>query len=134
MREADARILVVEDNEDNMTLIAYLLRAHGFFPELAYSGADGIALALEQKPQLILLDILMPDMDGYQVATAVRGHAELADARIVAVTASAMVGDRERIVAAGFDGYIQKPIDPERFIGEVQRFLPADLAQETARP
>jgi CheY-like chemotaxis protein len=134
MREADARILVVEDNEDNMTLIAYLLRAHGFFPELAYSGADGIALALEQRPQLILLDILMPDMDGYEVARAIRDQAELADARIVAVTASAMVGDRERIAAAGFDGYIQKPIDPERFIGEVQRFLPADLTQETARP
>mgnify|MGYP000891251311 FL=1 len=134
MRESEARILVVEDNEDNMTLIAYLLRAHGFFPELAYSGADGIAIALEQRPQLILLDILMPEMDGYEVATAVRGHAELAGVRIVAVTASAMVGDRERIVAAGFDGYIQKPIDPERFIGEVQRFLPAELVHGTTGP
>ena len=76
----------------------------------------------------------MPGMDGYEVATAVRAHAELAETRIVAVTASAMVGDRERIVAAGFDGYIQKPIDPERFIGEVQRFLPAELAQGAAGP
>lgn len=134
MRESEARILVVEDNEDNMTLIAYLLRAHGFFPELAYCGADGIAIALEQRPQLILLDILMPEMDGYEVATAVRGHPELAGARIVAVTASAMVGDRERIVAAGFDGYIQKPIDPERFIGEIQRFLPAELMHGTTGP
>lgn len=134
MPDSQARILVVEDNEDNMTLIAYLLRAHGFFPELAYSGAEGIAIALEQRPQLILLDILMPEMDGYEVATAVRGYPELADTRIVAVTASAMVGDRERIVAAGFDGYIQKPIDPERFIGEVQRFLPAELAHETTGP
>jgi CheY-like chemotaxis protein len=134
MLEAQARILVVEDNEDNMTLIAYLLRAHGFFPELAYSGETGLEVALRQRPQLILLDILMPDMDGYQVATAVRGHAELADTRIVAVTASAMVGDRERIVAAGFDGYIQKPIDPERFIGEVQRFLPSQLVQGSTGP
>jgi two-component system cell cycle response regulator len=134
MPESSARILVVEDNEENMTLIAYLLRAHGFFPELAYSGTAGLELALEQRPQLILLDILMPGMDGYEVATAVRAYSELAETRIVAVTASAMVGDRERIVAAGFDGYIQKPIDPERFIGEVRRFLSAGLAQEATRP
>jgi len=132
MQESQARILVVEDNEDNMTLIAYLLRAHGFAPELAYSGADGLAIALEQRPQLILLDILMPEMDGYEVCAAVRKVPELGETRIVAVTASAMVGDRERIVAAGFDGYIQKPIDPERFIGEVQRFLPAELVGEAA--
>jgi CheY-like chemotaxis protein len=132
MLDAQARILVVEDNADNMMLIAYLLRAHGFFPELAYSGEAGLELAALHRPQLILLDILMPGMDGYEVATAVRGRAELAETRIVAVTASAMVGDRERIVAAGFDGYIQKPIDPERFIGEVRRFLPSELAHEAA--
>ena len=129
-----ARILVIEDNEDNMQLIAYLLRAHGFSPELAYSGAVGVALAVAKRPQLILLDLRMPGMDGYEVAAAVRGHPELASTRVVAVTASAMVGDRERIVAAGFDGYIQKPIDPERFIGEVQRFLPSELAHEATLP
>ena len=129
-----ARILVIEDNEDNMQLIAYLLRAHGFSPELAYSGAEGLALAVARRPQLILLDIRMPGMDGYEVAAAVRGHPELAATRVVAVTASAMVGDRERIVAAGFDGYIQKPIDPERFIAEVKRFLPSEAAHETTRP
>ena len=134
MPESRARILVVEDHEDNMTLVAYLLRAHGFFPELAYTGEAGIALALEHLPELILLDILMPGMDGYEVATAVRAYTELAETRIVAVTASAMVGDRERIVAAGFDGYIQKPIDPERFIAEVKRFLPSKAAHETTRP
>jgi len=134
MPESRARILVVEDHEDNMTLVAYLLRAHGFFPELAYTGEAGIALALEHLPELILLDILMPGMDGYEVAAAVRGFPQLAQTRIVAVTASAMVGDRERIVAAGFDGYIQKPIDPERFIGEVQRFLPAALTHGATSP
>ena len=126
-----ARILVIEDNENNMQLIAYLLRAHGFSPVLAYSGEAGLVAAVAQRPQLILLDIRMPGMDGYEVATAVRAHPELAATRVVAVTASAMVGDRERIVAAGFDGYIQKPIDPERFIGEVRRFLPSE---EVARP
>jgi two-component system cell cycle response regulator len=129
-----ARILVIEDNEDNMQLIAYLLRAHGFSPDMAYSGAGGVTLAIANRPQLILLDIRMPGMDGYEVAAAVRGRPELAATRVVAVTASAMVGDRERIVAAGFDGYIQKPIDPERFIGEVRRFLPAELAHEVTRP
>ncbi len=117
MPAMSARILVIEDNEDNMLLIAYLLRAHGFSPELASSGAEGIRIAIEQRPQLILLDVRMPGMDGYDVAAAVRARPELAATRIVAVTASAMVGDRERIAAAGFDGYIQKPIDPERFIG-----------------
>jgi CheY-like chemotaxis protein len=134
MPESRARILVVEDNEDNMTLIAYLLRAHGYFPELAYSGEAGLERAVELRPQLILLDILMSGMDGYEVAIAVRAHSELAETRIVAVTASAMVGGRERIVAAGFDGYIQKPIDPERFIGEVRRFLPAQLLREATGP
>ena len=129
-----ARILVIEDNEDNMQLILYLLRAHGFSPDLAYSGAAGVAMAIAKRPQLILLDIRMPGMDGYEVAAAVRGHPELAATRVVAVTASAMVGDRERIVAAGFDGYIQKPIDPERFIAEVQRFLPSELAHEATLP
>ena len=129
-----ARILVIEDNEDNMQLIAYLLRAHGFSPELAYSGAVGVALAVAKRPQLILLDIRMPGMDGYEVAAAVRDHPALEATRVVAVTASAMVGDRERIVAAGFDGYIQKPIDPERFIAEVQRFLPSELAHEATHP
>ena len=132
MSVMSARILVIEDNEDNMLLIAYLLRAYGFSPELASSGAEGIRIALEQQPQLILLDVRMPDIDGYGVAAAVRARPELAATRIVAVTASAMVGDRERIVAAGFDGYIQKPIDPERFISEVQRFLPAELVHGAA--
>ena len=131
MPAKSARILVIEDNEDNILLIAYLLRAHGFSPELASSGVEGVRIAIEYRPQLILLDVRMPGMDGYDVAAAVRARPELSATRIVAVTASAMVGDRERIAAAGFDGYIQKPIDPELFMDEVQRFLPAELAQET---
>ena len=129
-----ARILVIEDNEDNMTLILYLLRAAGFAPELAYSGAAGLELAVVHVPQLILLDIRMPGMDGYEVAAAVRTYPELEATRVVAVTASAMVGDRERIAAAGFDGYIQKPIDPERFIGEIEQFLPLEPAAEVGAP
>jgi CheY-like chemotaxis protein len=118
-----ASILVVEDNDDNIQLVDYVLRAHGYEPRLATNGADGVRLALEEHPELILLDLRMPGMDGYEVATLVR-QAGLKATKVVALTASAMVGDRERIAEAGFDGYIQKPIDPETFIAEIEQFLP----------
>jgi CheY-like chemotaxis protein len=118
-----ASILVVEDNDDNIQLVDYVLRAHGYEPRLATNGADGVRRALEEHPELILLDLRMPGMDGYEVATLVR-QAGLKATKVVALTASAMVGDRERIAEAGFDGYIQKPIDPETFIGEIEQFLP----------
>jgi CheY-like chemotaxis protein len=118
-------ILVIEDNEDNIRLVDYVLRAHGYEPRLATSGADGVRLALERTPDLILLDIRMPRVDGYEVVAQLR-QAGMEGARIVAVTASAMVGDREKIAAAGFDGYIQKPIDPETFVAEVEKFLPRE--------
>jgi len=118
-----ATILVIEDNQDNIRLVDYVLRAHGYEPLLATDGADGVRIALECMPDLILLDIRMPKMDGYEVAARLR-QAGLNGTKIVAVTASAMVGDRERISAAGFDGYIQKPIEPEAFMADVERFLP----------
>jgi CheY-like chemotaxis protein len=118
-------ILVIEDNEDNIRLVDYVLRAHGYEPRLATSGADGMQLALERRPDLILLDIRMPRVDGYEVVAQLR-QAGMEGTRIVAVTASAMVGDREKIAAAGFDGYIQKPIDPETFVAEVEKFLPRE--------
>jgi CheY-like chemotaxis protein len=119
-----ACILVIEDNEDNIKLIDYLLRTYGYTPLLARDGSDGVRLAIESRPDVVLLDIRMPGMDGYEVAAALQAEPELGDTRIVAVTASAMVGDREQIAAAGFDGYIAKPIDPERFIEQVERWLP----------
>jgi CheY-like chemotaxis protein len=119
-----ASILVIEDNPDNIRLLDYVLRAHGYEPLLATDGAEGLRIASEAKPNLILLDIRMPNMDGYEVAARLK-QMGLTDMKVVAVTASAMVGDRERIAAAGFDGYIQKPIDPETFIAQVERFLPA---------
>jgi PAS domain S-box-containing protein len=126
------RILVVEDNEDNIRLIDYLLKAHGYSPLLARDGSEGVRLAIENRPQMVLLDIRMPGMNGYEVATALKAEPELAGTRVVAVTASAMVGDREQIAAAGFDGYIQKPIDPETFIAQVERWLPAQAPQQQA--
>lgn len=120
-----ARVLIIDDNEENLTLVDYLLRAHGFDTLLARNGADGLKLATAAKPDLILLDVRMPFMDGYEVARAIRADQALDPVPIVAVTASAMVGDRERIAQAGFDHYVQKPIDPERFIAEVERCLAA---------
>jgi CheY-like chemotaxis protein len=122
-----ATILVIEDNPDNIRLVDYVLRAHDYEPLLATSGAKGLQIAGEAKPDLILLDIRMPHMDGYQVAARLRQMA-LAATKIVAVTASAMVGDRERIAAAGFDGYIQKPIDPETFMADIEHFLAGRLS------
>jgi two-component system, cell cycle response regulator DivK len=96
------------------------------------NGADGLRIASGLKPDVILLDIRMPGIDGYEVAKAIRKQPGLEKTRIVAVTASAMVGDRERIAEAGFDGYIQKPIDAETFIGQVERFLLEPLVPQHA--
>jgi CheY-like chemotaxis protein len=127
-----ASILVVEDNEANLNLIDYLLRAHGFTPLLARSGTSGWRVALKERPDVVLLDIRMAGMDGYEVAAAIKRVPALEQTRVVAVTASAMVGDRERIAVAAFDGYIQKPIDPETFMGTLEQFLPARPAARYA--
>lgn len=119
-----ANVLVIEDNEDNIALIEYLLRAHEYVPRLARDGAEGLRMAMDDPPDLVLLDLRMPGMDGYAVAKLLKA-AGLNGTKVVAVTASAMVGDRERIALAGFDGYIQKPIDPETFIADIGQFLPA---------
>ena len=130
----DARILIIEDNRENIELADYLLRAHGYSPSLAMNGGEGLRLADQIAPDLILLDIRMPEMDGYEVASAIRSRPALKHTRIVAITASAMVDERQRITAAGFDGYIQKPIEPLLFIGQIEallaapRVLPATVA------
>jgi CheY-like chemotaxis protein len=131
-----ARILVVEDNRENIELMDFLLKAFGHSPSLATSGAEGIRLAREQRPDLVLMDIQMPEMDGYEATEAIRAQPGLDDCRIVAVTAFAMVGDQRRILSSGFDGYIAKPIVPETFISRVEAFLApvADSAAAGDRP
>lgn len=121
-----ARILVVDDNAANLELMVYLLRAFGHSPHGVSSALDGL-LETKNGYDLILSDIRMPDMDGYEFARRVRSETHAQKAALVAVTALAMVGDRERVLAAGFDGYISKPIDPQRFVGQVEAFLPAPL-------
>jgi CheY-like chemotaxis protein len=122
-----ATILVVEDNRDNMELMEYLLTAFGYAPVLAFGGADALRLARRRPPDLILMDLQMPDMDGHEASAAIRKEPGLESCTIVAVTAFAMVGDQERILTAGFDGYISKPIAPESFVTQIERFLPREL-------
>jgi|HubBroStandDraft_1064217.scaffolds.fasta_scaffold56932_2 two-component system cell cycle response regulator len=122
-----AQILIVEDNEANCELMRYLLQAYGHTVVTARDGATGLASAQRWRPDLILCDIQMPGMDGTQLARHIRQDRALDGIVLLAVTALAMVGDREVIMAAGFDGYFAKPIAPATFVQEVQAFLPAAL-------
>ena len=121
-----ASILIIEDNETNMQLMAYLLRAFGHHVREAVDGKSGLAAAERDRPDLILCDLQMPGMDGYEVLRLVKLDPNLLPIPIVAVTAYAMVGDREKVLEAGFDGYIPKPINPEIFLGQVEEFLPPE--------
>jgi CheY-like chemotaxis protein len=123
----EAAILVVEDNRDNMELMEFLLTAFGYTPTLATGGAEAVRSARERPPDLILMDLQMPDMDGHEASAEIRKEPGLDGCTIVAVTAFAMLGDQERILAAGFDGYISKPIAPESFVTQVERFLAPEL-------
>lgn len=118
-----ARVLIVEDNPINRELIDYLLRAHGFETLQALDGAIGLDMARRERPDLILCDIQMPVMDGIEFAHHVKSDPALRHTPLVALTALAMVGDRDRILAEGFDGYIAKPVDPSLFIETVGAFL-----------
>lgn len=121
-------ILLIEDNEQNRYLATFLLEKHGYEVACAHDGPAGIDQARTLRPALILLDIQLPGMDGYAVARALRVLPGLQDTPIVAVTSYAMVGDREKCLAAGCNGYIEKPINPETFVQEIVRFLPPPAA------
>jgi CheY-like chemotaxis protein len=119
-----ARILVVEDNRENLELMVFLLRAFGHEPISAMSGKAAIEIAAREQIDVVLLDIQMPEMDGFETARALRSNQRLEEVPLVAVTALAMPGDRELILDAGFSGYIAKPIDPGRLPGQLASFLP----------
>ena len=117
------RILVIEDNSINLQLITYLLRAFNHKVLTASNSREGIAVAKKERVDLIICDVHLPGMDGYEVARYLKGHPLLRRVPLVAVTALAMVGDREKVLAAGFDYYISKPINPEVFIKKIEAYL-----------
>ncbi|MCB1862565.1 MAG: response regulator [Gammaproteobacteria bacterium] len=116
-------ILTIEDNSDNFYLEQYLLQAHGHRVTGTTDGASGIALAQTLAFDVILLDIQLPDMDGHEVARRLLSIPDRRCIPIIAVTSFAMEGDRQKALAAGCSGYIEKPIDPETFVAQVERIV-----------
>ena len=116
-------LLIIEDNAQNFYMMRFLLEKNGFTVVGAENGREGIEKALQCNPKAILLDIQLPEMDGYAVARELKKHPELDPVPIIAVTSYAMVGDREKIMDAGATGYIEKPINPETFVGEILQYL-----------
>lgn len=135
-----AHILVIEDNQANLDLMTYLLSAFGHTPLAAHDGQEGWEVAQREALDVILCDVQLPKLDGFELARLFKRHPTLGATPLVAVTALAMVGDRDRMLASGFDGYISKPIVPETFVSQVEGFLdPASRSsfaptQSTAAP
>lgn len=119
------RVLVIEDNWECLELMRVLLKFQGIQVAVATDGMAGLETALREFPDLVLCDILMPGMDGFEVLRRMRAEPGMQEAPVVAVTALDNPGDRDRILAAGFDGYLPKPISPETFAQEALGFLPA---------
>jgi two-component system cell cycle response regulator DivK len=117
------KILVIEDNEQNLYLVRFILERSNYEVFAALDGKSGIEMATSLKPDLILLDIQLPVMDGYTVARNLRQNPDLADTPIVAVTSYAMPDDREKVMEAGCNGYIEKPIDPDTFVAKVEQHI-----------
>jgi two-component system, cell cycle response regulator DivK len=116
-------ILVIEDNEQNMYLVTFILEKHDYRVLQAQTGKEGLALAIENAIDLILLDIQLPELDGYAIANMIRQVDKLKAIPMIAVTSYAMSGDREKALESGCTGYIEKPINPDTFMKEVQQFL-----------
>jgi two-component system cell cycle response regulator len=114
---------VIDDNPANLDLMLYLLRAFGHDPEGRSDGTSGFEAARTGQFALVLTDIFMPGIDGYEFARRFKAESKLASTPLVAVTALAMSGERERITKAGFDGYITKPIEPQSFVAQVESYL-----------
>lgn len=116
-------ILIVEDNEKNLRLVRDILTHHGYATLEATTGGDGVRLAVEARPDLILMDIQLPDIDGFAVLHAIRRDAALDGTPVIAVSASVMPDDHRKVVASGFDAFITKPIDLKHFVATVGRFV-----------
>src|SRR5688572_23482007 len=119
-----ARILIIEDDPASRELAKYLLDAAGYITLGASDGGTGARLAIEDNPDLVLCDLHLPVMDGVDIVRQVKSDPRWRRVPVIALTASSMVGDREKTLAAGFDDYLSKPITPETFVQEIEAFLP----------
>ena len=119
----EAVVLIVDDNEKNMRLARDVLRASGLETLEAGNGAEGIAVACAHRPDVILMDIRLPDMEGTDAMIALKSDPRTAAIPVVALTSLAMKGDREWLLTQGFDGYLEKPIDVRAFPGQVRGFV-----------
>ena len=118
------RILVIEDTEDNRQIIRDLLSSVGYELIEAVDGVAGVALAQKERPDLILMDIQLPEIDGYEATRRIRAVPELAKVPIIAVTSYALSGDEAKTREAGCDGYVAKPFSPRQLLAKVREFLP----------
>lgn len=116
-------VLVIEDNKDNLKLLAYALRRAGYNVIAAESGEEGFEMAIRERPLFILMDINLPGMDGLETTKRIRSSGLDGTIPIIAITSYAMSGDRERILAAGCNGYFEKPIDPITIVEQIQGVL-----------
>lgn len=123
------RVLVVEDNPNNMRLLLKLLGGNGYETIKAETGEKGVQRATEEMPDLILMDIKLPEINGVEATNRIRASVGGGNAIIIAITSYAMAGDRERFLSQGFDGYIEKPIDPYTIVEEIEEY-----ARKTNRP
>lgn len=117
------KILVVEDNEINMYLCSRILKSSGYEVIEARSGEEGVELTIKEKPDLIIMDIQLPGIDGLEATKKIRESKAVEKIPIIALSSYAMAGDREKALKAGCTGYIEKPINPETFISEIKKFL-----------
>lgn len=116
-------VLVVEDNDANLYLIQFILRKNGLNVIFAQDGYTGLEMALTKQPDLVIMDVQLPDINGLEVTRKIREDKRGKKLKIIALTSYAMTGDREKALAAGCTGYLEKPINPENFITEIQHFL-----------
>ena len=117
------RVLVVEDNETSLYLVRFILEKNGYEVIEARDGATGVELAVKEKPDLVIMDVQLPDIDGLEATRRIRASEADGEIPIVALTSYAMTGDRERALAAGCTGYIEKPIKPDTFMAEIEKYL-----------
>jgi len=118
-----SRILIVEDNEKNMKLVRDILRHHKYETVEAATGEDGVRLAIERTPDLVLMDIQLPDIDGIEALRRIRSEHDFDAIPVIAVSASVMPDDQQKIVTSGFDAFVTKPINLKQFLATVQRLL-----------